>query len=87
MRPRGERLLARLKTMDNPLVRDLRGRGLLIGVEIDTPGGNGLMTGTRARAALANAEDRTPTRILSSQGPLADHVEGFSARSEQQEMA
>lgn len=32
----GERLLARLKTMDSPLVRDIRGRGLLIGVEIDT---------------------------------------------------
>ena len=47
------------------------------------------MTGPRARAALANigAEDRSPTRILSSQGPLADHVEGFSARPEQQEMA
>ncbi|MGQ0594858.1 MAG: ATP-dependent DNA helicase [Gammaproteobacteria bacterium] len=45
------------------------------------------MTGPRARAALANAEDRSPTWILSSEGPLADHVEGFSARPEQQEMA
>jgi RAD3-like DEAD/DEAH box helicase len=45
------------------------------------------MTGPRARAALANAEDRSPTRILSSQGPLTDHIEGFSARLEQQEMA
>lgn len=32
----GERLLARLKVMDSPLVRDVRGRGLLIGVEIAT---------------------------------------------------
>lgn len=32
----GERLLARLKTVDSPLVRAVRGRGLLIGVEIDT---------------------------------------------------
>ncbi|MGQ0594859.1 MAG: ornithine--oxo-acid transaminase [Gammaproteobacteria bacterium] len=32
----GERLLARLKTVASPLVRDVRGRGLLIGVEIDT---------------------------------------------------
>ncbi len=45
------------------------------------------MTGPRARAARANREDRSPTRILSSQGPVIDHVEGFSARPEQQEMA
>ncbi|MGH8480426.1 MAG: ornithine--oxo-acid transaminase [Gammaproteobacteria bacterium] len=32
----GERLLARLKAVDSLLVRDVRGRGLLIGVEIDT---------------------------------------------------
>jgi len=32
----GERFLARLKTIDNPLIRDVRGRGLLIGIELDT---------------------------------------------------
>ncbi|MCA1853945.1 MAG: hypothetical protein LC647_16610, partial [Beggiatoa sp.] len=35
----------------------------------------------------ANREDRSPTWILSSEGPLIDHVEGFSERPEQQEMA
>ena len=31
----GEHLLTRLRSMDLPLVRDIRGKGLLIGVEID----------------------------------------------------
>ena len=32
----GERFLARLAAIRNPLIRDVRGRGLLIGVELDT---------------------------------------------------
>ena len=32
----GDYLAAQLRTLESPLIRDLRGRGLLIGVEIDT---------------------------------------------------
>ena len=32
----GERFLTRLRAIDNPLIRDVRGRGLLIGIELDT---------------------------------------------------
>jgi ornithine--oxo-acid transaminase len=32
----GDYLMAQLRAIDSPLIRDLRGRGLLIGVEIDT---------------------------------------------------
>jgi ornithine--oxo-acid transaminase len=31
----GERLLSRLSALDNPLIREVRGRGLLAGIELD----------------------------------------------------
>ena len=33
--PLGARFLARLQAIDNPLIREVRGRGLLIGMELD----------------------------------------------------
>ena len=32
----GARFLARLQAIDNPLIREVRGRGLMIGMELDT---------------------------------------------------
>jgi acetylornithine/LysW-gamma-L-lysine aminotransferase len=59
----GDRLLADLRAMDQPLVRDVRGRGLMIGIDLRkrvTPALKGLMS----RGVLALPAGPTVLRLL-----------------------
>ena len=65
----GPHLLSRLASLDNPLVREVRGRGLFAGIELDA---------TKVRAGMV-AERLLGAGILEQGNPSQHHPAGASA--------
>jgi acetylornithine/succinyldiaminopimelate/putrescine aminotransferase len=59
----GTRVIERLRSVDSPLVRDVRGRGLMIGIELRRPAGP-VVRELQERGVLVLPAGRTVLRIL-----------------------
>ncbi len=61
----GERLLRQLRALDSPLIRDVRGRGLFVGIEIDPALGNAreICESLMSRGLLSKETHETVVRL------------------------
>ena len=73
-RDRGAELIARLRSFAHPRVKEVRGRGLMIGVELDVPA-NRLATLLLAEGLLAKDTHETVLRIAPPLVVSADQVD------------
>ena len=61
----GERLLRQLRALDSPLIRDVRGRGLFVGIEIDPALGSAreICESLMSRGLLSKETHETVVRL------------------------
>ena len=74
----GERLLAALKEIKSPLIREVRGKGLLIGMELN-PGGPSARTLAEALLAEGVLTKDTHETVLRFAPPLVIQEEDLAA--------